>query len=83
MRGTRCSVPTEWQDLVWEVRPAFLERGKAESSLKGSRPPGQGDERRSGRAAGLLGVLRLLDFIQRAVGRCEVFSRWDTVRCII
>ena len=55
-------------DLVWEVGPAFLEGGMVESSLKGSRPPGQG----VGGGWGGLGVLRLLDFIQRAVGRCEV-----------
>lgn len=65
--------------LVWEVRPAFLEGGKVEprSEVQMTRTRGR---RRLGRAAGLVGVTRLLDFIQRAAGRQEVFSRHDMIR---
>lgn len=67
-------------NLVWEVKPAFPERRKVEprsEEQEATRPRGG---RRLGRAAGLVGVLRLLDFIQRAAGKHEVFSRRDTIR---
>lgn len=67
--------------LVWEVRPVFLEGRKVELRSKVLQVTGQRGRRRLGRAADLWVVVRLLNYVQRAVEiYTKVFSEGNMIR---